>query len=115
MTIAHLQAALNWYTGRGWTITSATDQIFTATKKNQPGLGIWLIAIIFFPIGLLAFLVDRGVESVAVTAEQAESHLLLAQERSASASKASGRAALVVLGLVLLIGFLCALTVVLGN
>lgn len=94
MTVTQLQVAANWYVSRGWNITSMTDQQFSASKLKAHGLLVWVVAILFFPIGLLAFLVHRETSSMIVLADQAESQLKIAQALDAHKKlEASGRAA----------------------
>ena len=115
MTVTELQVAANWYVSKGWSINSMTDQQFTASKKRVYGLGTWIVALIFFPIGLLAFLSNPGLDSAIVLADQATDQLRNAQTRDAEEAKGKRTSARIVLFLLVAIVFLCSLFSAMGN
>lgn len=79
-----LQTIANTYVNNGWAITSISDQQLVLAKKAPASALTILLAILFFPIGLLLFLIPRETQSIMVTAEQADSHI---QNLSANAER----------------------------
>ena len=118
MTVTELQVAANWYVSKGWSINTMTDQHFTASKKRAHGLATWIIALVFFPIGLLAFLYP-GPDFAIVLADQATDQLRNAQTLDAEESKAKRTSSIVwtVILLILLaaISYSCLMFSAIGN
>jgi len=79
-----MQNAMAAHIANGWTVQSVTDDTLVMAKKKSHGCGVVLVCILFFPIGLLALLIDPGTETKMITAESIEAELaaLKAQEEA---------------------------------
>jgi len=77
-----LQTIASEHTSTGWTITSMTDEQFTATRKGNLGCVFWIGVIVglfvYIIPGLLLLIIGlmtQGSKTVVVTRAQAESTL----------------------------------------
>ena len=70
---AAFQRLLAEYSNDNWSIGTVTDALFTAQRQVVP-LSHWIVAIIFFPLGLLVLLI-KNTENVVITSDGAEAKL----------------------------------------
>jgi len=72
-----LQEVAIAYGRSGWSITSLTDEhLIVSRPGKKPGWAIF-VAIFFFPIGLLALLIQGSPITEVIVAAQAENAMLL--------------------------------------